>query len=85
MIKILNFAIEGPYLENSIKSLISSTPVLLAASISSTSRWFESVIDLQLSHKFSSQIFSNPFLQFKDFAKILAIVVLPTPLIPVKR
>ena len=37
IIKILYFADVGPYLENSIKSLTSSTPVLLAASISNTS------------------------------------------------
>ena len=34
----------GPYLENSINSLTSSTPVLLAASISKTSIWLELVI-----------------------------------------
>ena len=38
---------------NSIRSLTSSTPVLLAASISSTSIWLESAIDLQLTHKFT--------------------------------
>ena len=37
IINILYFAEVGPYLENSIKSLTSSTPVLLAASISRTS------------------------------------------------
>ena len=37
IMKILNFEDVGPYLENSIKSLTSSTPVLLAASISRTS------------------------------------------------
>ena len=37
MINILYLDEVGPYLENSIKSLTSSTPVLLAASISNTS------------------------------------------------
>ena len=35
--KHLYLEVVGPYLENSIKSLTSSTPVLLAASISKTS------------------------------------------------
>ena len=30
-------------------------------------------------------MFSIPFSQFKDFATILAIVVFPTPLIPVNK
>ena len=58
---------------------------MLAASISRTSIWFESVIALQFSHKSVLQIFSNPFEQLSDLATILANVVLPTPLMPVKR
>ena len=83
--KILYFEEVGPYLEKSIKSLTSSTPVLLAASISKTSIWLELVIDLQFSHKFSLHKFSIPFKQLSAFATILAVVVLPIPLIPVKR
>ena len=75
----------GPYLENSIKSLTSSTPVLLAASISRTSIWFEFVIASQFSQIFSLHKFSIPFRQFNALATILAVVVLPIPLIPVNK
>jgi len=85
IIKILYFDDVGPYLENSIKSLTSSTPVLLAASISRTSICLEFAIASQFSHNFSLHKFSISFKQFKDFATILAVVVFPTPLIPVKR
>ena len=85
IINILYFDVFGPYLENSMRSLTSSTPVLLAASISRTSMWLELVIASQLSHKSSLHILSIPFVQLRDLATILAIVVLPTPRIPVKR
>ena len=85
IIKILNFEDVGPYLENSIKSLTSSTPVLLAASISRTSICLDSDISSQFLHLFFKQSFLLELLQFKDLAKILAIVVLPTPLIPVNK
>ena len=49
IIKILNFDEVEPYLENYIKSLTSSTPVLLAASISKTSMWLEFAIASQFS------------------------------------
>ena len=39
----------------------------------------------QFSQKFSLHKFLIPFKQFRDFATILAIVVLPIPLMPVKR
>ena len=39
----------------------------------------------QFSHKLSLHKFSIPFLQLRDFATILAIVVLPTPRIPVNK
>ena len=70
-------------------SLIPSTPVLLAASTSITSRKFPLLIDLhgeqllQIS-KVGSVLFSLPT-QFNALAIILAVVVLPTPLMPVKR
>ena len=85
IIKILYLAEVGPYLENSIRSLTSSTPVLLAASISRTSIWLELIIDSQFSQKFSLHIFSIPFEQFNAFATILAVVVFPIPLMPVNK
>ena len=66
-----------------------STPVLLAASTSMTSRKFPLFMDwhgeqlLQIS-KDGSFLLPSP-MQFKAFAIILAVVVLPMPLIPVKR
>ena len=47
--------------------------------------WLEFAIASQFSQSVSSHKFSIPFKQFKDLATILAIVVFPTPLIPVKR
>ena len=85
IINILYFAEVGPYLENSIKSLISSTPVLLAASISRTSMWLEFDIASQLLHKFSLHILSIPFKQFSAREMSLAVVVFPTPLMPVNK
>ena len=66
-----------------------STPVLLAASTSMTSRKFPLFIDLhgeqllQIS-KEGSSLLPSP-IQFKALDIILAVVVFPTPLIPVKR
>ena len=40
---------------------------------------------LQFSQSSSLHKLSIPFEQFKDFATILAVVVFPIPLIPVKR
>ena len=45
----------------------------------------DSDISSQFLHLFFKQLFFSEFPQFKDFAKILAIVVLPTPLIPVNK
>ena len=75
----------GDPCENSISSLVFSTEDLLAASSSKISICLEFIIASQFSQKFFLHKFSKPFLQFKDFATILAIVVLPIPRIPVKR
>ena len=75
----------GAYLENSISSRVFSTEDWLAASSSNMSIWFELVIDSQFSQKLSVHKFSRPFLQFNALAIILAIDVLPVPLIPVSR
>ena len=82
-------ALFGEYITESIISLMPSTPVLLAASTSMTSRKFPLFMDLhgeqllQISKEGSS--FLPSLIQFKALAIILAVVVLPTPLIPVKR
>ncbi len=82
-------ALFGEYITASMISLIPSTPVLLAASTSITSRKFPLLIDLhgeqllQIS-KVGSVLFPLPT-QFNALAIILAVVVLPTPLMPVKR
>ena len=82
-------ALFGEYITESIISLIPSTPVLLAASTSMTSRKFPLFIDwhgeqlLQIS-KDGSLLLPSP-MQFNALAIILAVVVLPTPLMPVKR
>ena len=81
--KILYFEEVG-YRENSIKSLTSSTPVLDAH----PSLKHQCDLSLILSYNFHKNYcykLSIPFLQLRDFAKILAIVVLPTPRIPVNR
>ena len=85
MIKILNFDEVGPYHENSIRSLTSSTPVLLAASISRTSICLDCEICSQFAQLLLMQLFFFGLIQLRDFANILAIVVLPTPLIPVNK
>ena len=82
-------ALFGEYTTESIISLIPSTPVLLAASTSITSKKFPLFMDwhgeqlLQIS-KEGSSLQPSP-IQFKALAIILAVVVFPTPLIPVKR
>ena len=75
----------GAYLENSISSFVFSTELLLAASSSKTSILLELVILSQFSHKFSLHKFSIPFMQLSALATILAVVVLPTPRIPVNK
>ena len=82
-------ALFGEYITESIISLIPSTPVLLAASTSITSRKFPLFIDLHGEHllhisKVGSFLFPSET-QLRALAMILAVVVLPTPLIPVKR
>ena len=84
----LYLALFGEYITESIISLMPSTPVLLAASTSMTSRKFPLFIDLhgeQLLQISKEDLFTTIANQFKALAIILAVVVLPTPLIPVKR
>ena len=88
IMKILNFALVGLYFEFSISSLTSSIPVLDAASISKTSMCFDSIISLQVGHGFSVLQFTfvlEFFSQLRDFAINLAVVVFPTPLMPVNK
>ena len=76
----------GANLALSIISLIFSTPVLDAASISIISRALPSLICLhisQLPQGFDVRCSEDK--QFNDFAKILALDVLPVPLGPLKR
>jgi len=85
----LYLALFGEYITESIISLMPSTLVLLVASNSITSRKFPLFIDwhgeqlLQIS-KDGSFLLPSP-MQFNALAIILAVVVLPTPLMPVKR
>ena len=74
----------GANLALSIISLIFSTPVFDAASISIISRALPSVICLHKSHLQQGVIvgWSNAW-QFRDFANILALDVFPVPLGPV--
>ena len=63
-----------------------STPVLLAASISITSRAAPLAIAKQASHLPQGlAVGLLLFKQFNDFAKILALEVLPVPLGPVNK
>ena len=84
MMKILNLAIEGVYLVCSIKACISSSPRLLAASISIMSICLPSSAArqcLQVPHGVSL----GPCSQTKAREKILALEVFPLPLSPEKR
>ena len=76
----------GANLERSIRSLMLSTPVFEAASISITSKAVPELILLQLSHSPHGSIV-GPVLsrQFNDFARILALDVFPVPLGPLNR
>ena len=69
-------------------SRMSSTPVREAASNSKTSIFRPAAIDLQFSQIPHGCVVGPPFpsgpIQFKAFAINLAVVVFPTPLIPVK-
>ena len=60
-------------------------PQVLDFEPGSTSDDLHFAIASQFSQSLFSQIFSMPFLQFNDLATILAVVVLPTPLIPVNK
>src|SRR5690606_28516028 len=88
MMYILYRAVVGRYFELSIISRMSSTPVLLAASISIISGCRDSLIDLQLLQMPHGDGVGPPFpsspIQFKARAIILAVVVFPTPRIPVR-
>ena len=67
-------------------SRILSTPVLLAASISITSRAFPLVIARQISHfPQGLGVGLSPAIQLSDLAKIRAEEVFPVPLGPVNR
>ena len=62
---------------------MSSTPVFDAASTSKKSRCLPIFISLQLLHSSHGTDTGDSFdEQFKHFANILAIVVLPTPRVP---
>ena len=74
----------GKYFTRSLISLISSTPLLLAASISITSLISFFVIPIQLLHLLHGFL-TGPFSQFIAFAIILATVVLPVPLGPLNK
>ena len=66
--------------------LTSSTPVWDAASSSKTSSNLSSKISLQLTHSLQgSETGLSKDEQFNPIASILAIVVFPTPLIPVNK
>ena len=87
MINTLYFALAGKYCADSKISLISSIPVLEAASISKISIWLESTIASQWQYSSFEHFSSLPnfLLQLIALAIILAVVVLPTPRIPVSR
>lgn len=73
----------GANLTLSLSSRMFSIPRLLAASISRTSLEIPWVISEQELHSLQGSL-SIGFRQFNRFARILAIVVLPTPLGPKK-
>lgn len=81
IIYTLYFATVGAYFTFSRISLISSTPLLLAASISRTSGIEPSVVPLQISHSLQGSP-SWPCSQLIAFAKIFAALVFPVPLGP---
>jgi len=70
----------GGYFTSSTISLILSTLLLLAASISIIFKLVPFKASLQTEH--SLQGFSPSPVQFMALAKILAVVVLPVPLVP---
>ena len=82
IIYILYLQKAGIKLTLSLKERISSTPLLLAASISTISLSFKSK-DLQIEH--SPQISLVKLRQLTAWAKILAVLVLPVPRGPVNK
>src|SRR3712207_178755 len=80
MIYTLYFELFGVYFTVSLSSLISSTLLLDAASISITSKLDESNIDVQTSHLLHGFILAS--VQLTALAKILAVDVFPVPLVP---
>ena len=84
--KILNLETLGDVWTDERSSLICSTPVLEAASISRKSILFPSWIDIDDSHLLQGcEVGESDDMQFRHLARSLAIVVLPTPLVPLKR
>ena len=79
----LNFDSLGAYLTLSLIFLISSTPLLLAASISITSEFVPRVIPVQIAHSLQGSP-SERSRQLIAFANTFAILVLPVPLGPLK-
>ena len=81
--KILNLSLAGAKIARSRRSLASSTPLWLAASISTTSREPDPSRDssIQLAH-LPHGVSVGPSAQFRQRARILAEVVLPQPLGP---
>ena len=84
IIKILYFPFIGAYWTLFISSFASSMPRFVAASISITSKPDAFVTSWQLWHFWQGSTV-GPLMQFRDFAKILALEVLPVPLGPQKR
>ena len=69
----------------SLRSLISSTPLLEAASISIISKLLGAESALHTSHTSHGEPSSLGCKQLIALAKILAVVVLPVPLVPVNK
>jgi hypothetical protein len=77
--------LQGLYSTVSINSLIFSTWVFEAASISKKSTLLPAVISVVLEHVLQGfDVGIESLSQFMHLARILAIVVLPTPLVPEK-
>ena len=76
----------GGYCTDSVICLRLSTPLLEAASSSTTSRNLPAVIALQLAHSpHGRAMLGSSQVQLTAFARILAVVVLPVPLVPANR
>ena len=84
IINTLYFPKVGGYCTCSFISLILSTPLLEAASISTTFMEASLSIDLQVGHSLHGPA-SVGFSQLSALAIILAILVFPVPLVPQKR